>query len=84
MLENVIASCLEADTEMAIDAFLDQVVDIDYLVRSIGDETIFEVLGEQEIDRVFTEDEIATWVYENYGIDIVNRVDDDWDTGGIR
>lgn len=84
LVENVIASVLEADDHVAIEAFVDQVVDIDHLVVTIGAETIMEVLGESlEIDKVYTEDEIAAYVEENYGVDILN-LDEPFDPPGYE
>jgi hypothetical protein len=66
MMENVIASLLEADQSMAIEAFVEQVADVDELIRKIGLDTVKEVLGEYfEPDDVFTYEELNEWALEN-------------------
>jgi hypothetical protein len=42
------------------------------------------VLGELEIDKVYTEEEIAAYVQENYGIDILNEGEYNVPLGGYN
>lgn len=66
LVENVIASLLEVDEDTAIDAFINQVVDVDSLVRKIGLDTVKEVLGENwKPQDIFTFEELNEWALEN-------------------
>lgn len=68
VFENVTASLLEVDQNMAIETFVDQVSDVDELIRVIGIDTIKEVLGEYfDPEDVFNEEELEEWAKEKVG-----------------
>lgn len=66
LIHNVLASLLEVDQAQTIEVFVEEVLDVDTLIRTIGLETIRETLGEWfKPDDVFTFDELSEWALEN-------------------
>jgi hypothetical protein len=74
--QNVMASLLEVDQKQAIEAFVEQVCDVEVLIRKIGVETIKETLGDWfQPEEIFTHEELAEWAHAH----LDEPTDDEYD-----